>query len=194
MTDMLSVHSNPESPVPKPFSLHPQLEADTFYVGDLTLSRVMLMNNAHFPWAILVPRASYTTPPLRGSRRAGGDAVGGQEESPPTPQASPSSAPPQGGSYITELFDLTHSDQQQFLKEISFVSETMNKIFSADKMNIAMLGNQVPQLHCHIIARFKSDKAWPNPVWGAEALKYPENQKEEELAKLSSMFVSRLAC
>jgi len=39
-------------------------------------------------------------------------------------------------------------------------------IFEADKMNIAALGNMVPQLHIHHVARNKSDNAWPNPVWG----------------------------
>ena len=53
------------------------------------------------------------------------------------------------------------------MTEIGQVSEALRDITGCDKLNVAALGNQVPQLHVHIIARRKSDAAWPHPVWGA---------------------------
>lgn len=65
-----------------------------------------------------------------------------------------------------EIFELSPQDQQQFTVESSAVAEAMTRVFSAEKMNIAALGNMVPQLHIHHIARFGNDPAWPKPVWG----------------------------
>lgn len=67
---------------------------------------------------------------------------------------------------ITELFQLSEKDQQQLLKESSSLSEALYEHLNADKMNVAALGNMVPQLHLHHIARFTSDDAWPGPMWG----------------------------
>ena len=90
---------------------------------------------------------------------------------------------------ITEAFQLSTQDQQQLIKESSAVSEGMMALFAADKMNVAALGNMVPQLHIHHIARFKSDKAWPNPVWGfAPAEIYNEIALEEMLGKIRRKF------
>ncbi|ELA08548.1 histidine triad (HIT) protein [Moraxella macacae 0408225] len=71
-----------------------------------------------------------------------------------------------------ELYELTASDQAQFLRESSWLSSQLAKTFQADKMNIAALGNQVPQLHFHHIVRYHNDSAWPNPVWGMPAIPY----------------------
>ena len=70
---------------------------------------------------------------------------------------------------IREIFELTVKDQQQFLRESSYVSERLSKHFNADKINIGALGNMVPQLHIHHIARYENDAAWPGPVWGKHA-------------------------
>ena len=78
---------------------------------------------------------------------------------------------------ITELTDLTTNDQRQLMDEICRMSELMKKAFNPDKLNVATLGNQVPQLHIHIIARYKSDSAWPNPVWGNGRKAYMEMAK-----------------
>lgn len=67
---------------------------------------------------------------------------------------------------IREIFELSSKDQQQFLRESSWVSERLSKHFNADKINIGALGNMVPQLHIHHIARYQNDAAWPGPVWG----------------------------
>lgn len=67
---------------------------------------------------------------------------------------------------LREVFELTDSEQQQLLRESSWVSQQLAHAFGAKKMNVANLGNVVSQLHWHIIARFEDDPAWPGPVWG----------------------------
>lgn len=65
-----------------------------------------------------------------------------------------------------ELIDLTERQQQQLVREIAEVSQVLKMAFKPDKLNVAALGNMVPQLHVHVIARFSNDLAWPKPVWG----------------------------
>ncbi len=108
------------------FTLHERLAADTELVAELTLSRLLLMKDARFPWAILVPRLPN----------------------------------------VREIHELTQADQRQLLAEITGLSAAMQREWRADKMNVAALGNMVPQLHIHVITRFEGDAAWPGPVWG----------------------------
>ncbi|MFT7144585.1 MAG: diadenosine tetraphosphate (Ap4A) HIT family hydrolase [Alphaproteobacteria bacterium] len=87
---------------------------------------------------------------------------------------------------IVEITDLTLADQALLMVEMSKVSAVLQEMTDADKMNVAALGNMVPQLHMHVIARFKDDPSWPNPVWGkTEAIAYGENIKNEFLKALS---------
>jgi diadenosine tetraphosphate (Ap4A) HIT family hydrolase len=72
---------------------------------------------------------------------------------------------------ITEVFELDESDQQQLWKETSALSSVLNGAFQADKLNVAALGNVVSQLHMHVIVRYRSDVAWPAPVWGKHSAK-----------------------
>ena len=67
---------------------------------------------------------------------------------------------------ISETFQLSDAEQLQLNQESIDLSRALNDAFSADKMNIAALGNMVPQLHIHHIVRYTKDIAWPNPVWG----------------------------
>jgi len=67
---------------------------------------------------------------------------------------------------IQDIYQLDWQDQQQLLNESSMLSELLMQEFKGDKMNVAALGNVVPQLHFHHIVRFKEDAAWPKPVWG----------------------------
>jgi diadenosine tetraphosphate (Ap4A) HIT family hydrolase len=67
---------------------------------------------------------------------------------------------------ITELYQLEQTDQQLLIAESSMLSKAISEQFNADKINIAALGNVVPQLHIHHIVRYKTDVAWPAPVWG----------------------------
>ena len=68
---------------------------------------------------------------------------------------------------LTELIDLEENEQVQLLGEVAAAARTLKQITECDKLNIAALGNQVPQLHVHVIARRHSDAAWPKPVWSA---------------------------
>lgn len=68
-----------------------------------------------------------------------------------------------------ELIDLPLEEHTKLMHDIRFVSEIVKKETSCDKLNVAALGNQVKQLHIHIIARYESDRAWPNPLWGSQS-------------------------
>lgn len=67
---------------------------------------------------------------------------------------------------VREVHELSAADRAQLIEEIARVAGAMQRFHRADKMNVAALGNQVPQLHVHVIARYTTDPAWPNPVWG----------------------------
>ncbi len=130
------------------FKLHPGLEADCITVGSFPLCRLLLMNDASYPWFILVPQ------------RAG----------------------------IREIFELPEDDQRQLLWESSTLSRIISDHFKADKINVAALGNMVPQLHIHHIVRYESDPAWPAPVWGhAPATPYPEEELSELVATVAGL-------
>lgn len=68
---------------------------------------------------------------------------------------------------LVELIDLDDNAQVQLLGEVAAAARALKSVTECDKLNIAALGNQVPQLHVHVIARRHSDAAWPKPVWGA---------------------------
>ncbi|PVZ70618.1 HIT family protein [Pelagibaculum spongiae] len=86
---------------------------------------------------------------------------------------------------IREIHRLSEADQQQLLKESSLLAATMEQLFSAEKMNIAALGNMVPQLHLHHVARFSNDLAWPSPIWGRFAAQaYSEAALAERVSQL----------
>ena len=72
---------------------------------------------------------------------------------------------------ITEIYQLSHEDQVQLISESSYLAEVLKNNFNADKINIGALGNVVPQLHIHHIARYKNDIAWPAPIWGHSSAK-----------------------
>lgn len=125
--------------MPDPFALDPRLSVDGVVVGDLSLCRLLLMDDATYPWCILVPR------------RPG----------------------------IREIHELAAADQGTLLAEVTRLAAAMQSTFAADKMNVAALGNVVPQLHVHVIARRVGDAAWPRPVWGA-TVRRPYGRAERE--------------
>lgn len=85
---------------------------------------------------------------------------------------------------LRDLHDVAAGDEVAFLGEINLAARTLQKITSADKMNIGALGNMVPQLHVHVIARFEIDAAWPDPVWGKHpALPYKDGAAEDLIEK-----------
>ncbi len=92
---------------------------------------------------------------------------------------------------ITEIHQLSEADQQQLLRESSLLSIAMESSFSPDKLNIAALGNVVPQLHLHHIARYRTDAAWPAPVWGRVAAKpYLEYELAAVVNSLTSLLTA----
>jgi diadenosine tetraphosphate (Ap4A) HIT family hydrolase len=80
----------------------------------------------------------------------------------------------------SELFDLSHEEQTLLLKEIALAAQALRTLFQPDKFNVAALGNVTPQLHVHVVARFRDDAAWPRPVWGVgQAETYSEQDSSE---------------
>ena len=68
-----------------------------------------------------------------------------------------------------EIIDLSSADQALLLGEIGQASRAIKKALKPEKLNVAALGNVVPQLHVHVIGRFTEDAAWPRPIWGVQA-------------------------
>nr|CAM74071.1 Histidine triad (HIT) protein [Magnetospirillum gryphiswaldense MSR-1] len=91
---------------------------------------------------------------------------------------------------ITEIHELDAGDREMLIQEIAAASNRLQNLSGADKMNVAALGNMVPQLHIHIIARFKDDPAWPKPVFGFQA---PNPYDAEFLAEHMQQMVDALA-
>ena len=114
---------------PTRYELHPQLAADTHPLAALALCDLRLMDDANYPWLVLVPR-------LPAAR---------------------------------ELIDLEPAQRRQLSDEIDLASRLLRDVFRPFKLNVAALGNLVPQLHVHVIAREEGDPAWPAPVWGRVA-------------------------
>ncbi len=95
---------------------------------------------------------------------------------------------------VTELYHLSASEQQQLMHEVSELSETLADLFQARKMNVATLGNMVPQLHLHVIVRHESDPAWPGPVWGKHpAVAYTPEELSSVRSKLERLLNGELA-
>jgi diadenosine tetraphosphate (Ap4A) HIT family hydrolase len=127
---------------PPGWHLHPQLAEHTHPLAHWSLCDVQLMDDAHHPWLILVPRVQ--------------DAV--------------------------EIIDLGPQQQAMLMQEIDRASRALRATMKPDKLNVAALGNMVPQLHVHVIARFRDDIAWPRPVWGtATAQPYSPEQLIERV-------------
>ena len=80
---------------------------------------------------------------------------------------------------IVEIMDLKANEFNKLNSEILQVAKIIKSVFNPDKLNIATLGNIVPQLHIHIVARFKNDKLFPKPVWGHEFNRYSLDKSQE---------------
>lgn len=94
---------------------------------------------------------------------------------------------------ISEIHDLSPEDQTQLMRETVGLSEALARSFGADKINIGALGNLVPQLHVHVVVRFRNDAAWPGPVWGnAPARPYGEREAEAMKERIKELFAGTL--
>ena len=135
------------------FELHPVLEKDTLELGHFALCRLLLMNDANYPWFILVPQR---------------DDIG-------------------------EIYQLDEQDQQRLLQESSLLAAALAQGFAADKLNIAALGNVVPQLHLHHIVRYRHDPAWPAPVWGKlPAMPYADDAVQDVVEILKTLLAENV--
>ena len=120
----------------------------SYYVSDLKLCTIRLIDNQKFPWIILIPR------------RKG----------------------------VTDITELTLKDQLLLMKEIVYSSKKMKKIFKTSKLNVEKIGNIVPQLHIHIIARYKNDISWPLSVWVVKGKLYSKKLLKSRIGKLQKLF------
>ena len=94
---------------------------------------------------------------------------------------------------IREPFELTDEDQRTLMQESMITGKSLKALFNAHKLNIAALGNQVSQLHIHHIARFRTDAAWPRPVWGVGAAEpYEAEALRERVALLREVLSNEL--
>ena len=89
----------------------------------------------------------------------------------------------------TDITDLNQKDQILLMKEIVFCSNIMKKIFKTSKLNVEKIGNIIPQLHIHIIARSKKDNSWPLSVWVVKSKPYPKILLKKTLIKMSKFFI-----
>ena len=85
---------------------------------------------------------------------------------------------------ITDMSDLNSKDQILLMKEIVYVSKIMKKLFKTSKLNVEKIGNMVPQLHIHIIARSKKDSSWPLSVWVVKGKNYSKLDLNNLIEKL----------
>ena len=87
---------------------------------------------------------------------------------------------------ITDMSDLKSKDQTLLMREIVYVSKIMKKLFKTSKLNVEKIGNIVPQLHIHIIARYKKDLSWPLSVWVVKGKFYNKNLADTFIEKVRS--------
>lgn len=87
-----------------------------------------------------------------------------------------------------EIYQLKAADRVRLIEEVAHVSKAMEGVYWSDKINVASLGNQVPQLHVHIIARFTTDDAWPKPIWGLNVKPYNSKSLVETAEILRKKF------
>lgn len=135
------------------FELHPQLAADSFPLVQWPLCEVRLINDANFPWLVLVPA------------KAG----------------------------LKDFDDLSPKDMVTAGEEIRDASKVLRDLYQPDKLNVAALGNQVPQLHIHVIARFHSDAAWPKPIWGVVPAQPYRGEDDDRVVALKEALAGSVA-
>jgi|TARA_X000001036_G_scaffold90436_1_gene82805 diadenosine tetraphosphate (Ap4A) HIT family hydrolase len=121
---------------------------DSYYINQLKLCTIRLINNSKFPWIILIPNRKNKT----------------------------------------DITDLNSKDQILLMKEIVHCSKLMKKIFKTSKLNVEKIGNKVPQLHIHVIARFKKDSSWPLSVWVVKGKPYTKKTLSETISKINKAF------
>ncbi|MDB0066950.1 HIT domain-containing protein [Candidatus Pelagibacter sp.] len=117
-------------------------------IADLKLCSIRLIDNAKFPWIILIPKRKN----------------------------------------INDISELNSKDQMLLMKEIVHCSKLMKKIFKTKKLNVEKIGNIVPQLHIHIIARSTKDSTWPLSVWVVKRKHYSKILLAKTINKIKNYF------
>ena len=121
---------------------------DSHFLAELKLCSICLIDNAKFPWIILIPKRKN----------------------------------------ITDISELNSKDQMLLMKEIVHCSKLMKKIFKTKKLNVEKIGNIVPQLHIHIIARSTKDSTWPLSVWVIKGKPYSKESLKKIIDLLKKGF------
>ena len=121
---------------------------NSYYITDLKLCSIRLIDNSKFPWIILIPKRKK----------------------------------------VNDITELNTKDQILLMREIVFCSKIMKKCFKTSKLNVEKIGNVVPQLHIHIIARFRKDSSWPLSVWVVKEKSYTKKLLLENILKLKRLF------
>ena len=121
---------------------------NSYFITDLKLCTVRLIDNVKFPWIILIPKRKN----------------------------------------ITDISELNLKDQMLLMKEIVHCSKLMKKIFRTKKLNVEKIGNIVPQLHIHIIARSTNDSTWPLSVWVVKGKPYSKILLAKAILKIKKYF------
>ncbi|WP_374299697.1 HIT family protein [Ferrovibrio sp.] len=135
------------------FTLHDQLRRDTLPVCRMKLCLVQLMNDAQYPWLVLIPAVEN----------------------------------------ITEIHELNEKQRKLLINEIAQTQRVLQHCFEPHKLNVGALGNMVPQLHVHVVARFREDPAWPGPIWGKlPARPYEDTALRSAIARLQNAFITRV--
>ena len=117
---------------------------DSHFITELKLCSIRLIDNAKFPWVILIPKRKK----------------------------------------VTDIHHLNAKDQKALITEIVFVSKLMKKTFKSFNINVEKIGNVVPQLHIHVIARYKKDSSWPLSVWVVKKKSYSKKNLNQIINKL----------
>jgi diadenosine tetraphosphate (Ap4A) HIT family hydrolase len=123
----------------------------SYYIYDLKLCSIRMIDNSNFPWIILIPKRKN----------------------------------------ITDITDLKKNDRNQLMEEIVYCSNIMKKVFKTSRLNVEKIGNIVPQLHIHIIARKKTDATWPLPVWVAKSKNYKKKELDMNIKKIREVFLKK---
>ena len=121
---------------------------DSYLITELKLCSIRLIDNAKFPWIILIPKRKN----------------------------------------ITDISELNSKDQMLLMKEIVHCSKLMKRIFKTKKLNVEKIGNIVPQLHIHIIARSTKDSTWPLSVWVVKGKLYSKQSLKKIINLLKKSF------
>jgi diadenosine tetraphosphate (Ap4A) HIT family hydrolase len=121
---------------------------DSHLIAELKLCSLRLIDNAKFPWIILIPKRKN----------------------------------------INDISELNSKDQMLLMREIVYSSKLMKKIFKTKKLNVEKIGNIVPQLHIHIIARSTNDSTWPLSVWVVKGKPYTKILLAKTIFKIKKYF------